>query len=518
MDTKRILLTVFSGLLAFAMLLPGCAQAARTTEQTVLQTASLATELSATPSETKASEEPSKGKTMLAVGDMVSVGAASDGGAQRGWVEIVGEELAMTEITNAANADASVTAAAGGSLISGQIEENKGKSYDLVLIEGGVNDALKAVDIGRIVPKSAAETKAEDLDEQTFAGGYEKLLMLAKGAFPDAVVACVIAGKMNSQKGCVSDMRRFAEIVRLAGEKWGAPVLDLYNDGAFEEEYKPKSNKNVKNDRMTPNAAGHEIYGRYVSAFLREIDGREFEPTFKIGPGMCDIGSVLSEKVVVYYGDSICDKTSQEDPERQKTRFYSYAGRISEMYGTKELNRSKSGASLSTVRQGNLIITQTKADLRRKIDMIVIEGGVNDAWDSAPVGKPSDMTVEDFDASRLDRSTMAGGLEELLWKLTTAHPEAVIVYMINFKLNSGAGMLNNMTKYVETIKVLCDKWGVPYLDLYNDGWFNARFDIRSTTHSGDGVHPNGAGYDMLSPVLAAFMADTYLAAKAKSAR
>ena len=506
--SKKIFRMILCGLLIAAMLLPGCAQPAQTTDREK-ETTPASSEVAET---TTGEKDPFKGKSLLVVGDMVTVGAKTDGGDLRGWAEIVAEERGMT-VKNAANVEAAVSAAAGTSQISAQIEAEKGNSYDFVLIEGGVNDAVKAVDIGRIVSKSAAETKDEDLDKETYAGGYEYLLKKAKEAFPDAVVGCVIAGRMTSQKGCVSDMRRFAQTVSLAGKKWGVPVLDLYNSETFEEEYMPKSLKHVKNDRITPNAAGHEIYGSYISAFLDEITGREYEPVFEIGPGTCDVGEVLNGKLVVYYGDSICDKSSHDYPEKLKTKFFSYAGRITEMYGTRDFNRGKSGASLSTVRQGNFIISQTRADQRRKVDMIVIEGGVNDAWDSAPVGEVSDMTAENFDKSKLDKSTMAGGLEELLWTLKTNHPEAVIVYMINFKLNSSIGKLNSMTHYVETIKELCDKWGVPYLDLYNDGWFNARFDITSKTHSTDGVHPNGPGYDMLAPVLAEFMADEYVKAK-----
>lgn len=77
-------------------------------------------------------------------------------------------------------------------------------------------------------------------------------------------------------------------------------------------------------------------------------------------------------------------------------------------------------------------------------------------------------------------------------------------------------IVKDMTAYVEMIKALCDKWGVVYLDLYNDGWFNARFDIKSRVYSNDGLHPNAAGFDVLAPVLAEFMADTYIAAKQSS--
>ena len=196
-----------------------------------------------------------------------------------------------------------------------------------------------------------------------------------------------------------------------------------------------------------------------------------------------------------------------------RTTYYSYAGRISELYGTKTYNRGRNSASFSTARGTNTITNQTKTDLNRKVDMIVIEGGVNDAMDSAPVGAVSDMTSENFDTDKLDKKTMAGGLEEVLYTLKENHPEAVIVYMILYKVDFSMGRCNDMDEYVDTIKALCDKWGVEYLDLYNDVWFNIKFNTKSRVYTNDGLHPNAAGYDFLTPVLAEFMADAYVKSK-----
>ena len=248
-----------------------------------------------------------------------------------------------------------------------------------------------------------------------------------------------------------------------------------------------------------------------ISEFMGEIYGNKREPVFETQAGLCGVAAVLSGKKVLYYGDSVCDKSFHDDPTR--TVYYSYAGRISEKYGTKTYNRGKDSASFSTTRGTNTIINQTKADLNRKVDMIVIEGGVNDAMDAAPVGVISDMTAENFDADKLDKKTMAGGLEEVLYTLTENHKEAVIVYMILYKVDFSMGKCKEMDEYVDTIKALCDKWGVTYLDLYNDVWFNLRFNIKSRVYTNDGLHPNAAGYDFLTPVLAEFMADAYVSAK-----
>lgn len=582
-------------------------------------------------------EEELKGKTALFAGDAFMAGADPEDTPD--FIRQAAEVISFSDYKNASAEDAAVTDIPGRTTVASQLEAERGNGYDIIILGCGVTDAARAVDIGRVTAKSAEETSEEELDTSKFAGGFENLLMTAKKLFPDASVGCIIPPEISSVTGCVSDMRRFAAVMRAACVKWGVFTLDL-TDEETELEYRPQTgytaetNMNIyqnngpeyaidgdtstlfwaagaalenhsftvdlgalsnvssvrlimgsekypknymhsavieyssdkeeftqlceldKNDRETYNnesftaryvrvrATAYDVewplitefeidavpqdgksreralkYGEddcgklagRTADFIYEIYNKKAVPSFEQGPGSCDVSAVLYDKKVIYYGDSVCDKSFHDDPSR--TVYYSYAGRIRELYGTKTYNRGKNGASFSTARGLNTIIAQTKQDLTRKADMIVIEGGVNDAMDSAPVGVVSDMTADNFDASKLDKKTLAGGLEEVLYTLSANHPEAVIMFMILYKVDFNTGRCMDMTEYVDMIKALCDKWGVAYLDLYNDGWFNERFDVKSRLYTNDGLHPNAKGYDVLTPVLAEFMADTYTAAK-----
>ena len=587
-------------------------------------------------------EEKLKDKTALFVGDALFAGVSSEDNVSDGIVSRTASKFAFKTVKNAAEDGASVSDIPGKPTVYSQLEAESNNKYDFVIIEGGVTDAAAAVDIGRIVPEKADETDESELDTKKFAGGFEKTLMTAKKLFPDASVGCFIAPEIKSGVGAVSDMRRFAEVMRLACEKWGVFVLDASGNNDIKIEYNKNTGRTASTNLSVYEGNGPEnaidgdtstlfwAYGgaydgstftvdlsvlsdvssvnlimgsekyqnnymhsalmeysadgeeytklcdlnktnritycdtkftaRYVrvrstaydvewplitefeieaepskdaggeyekpvrisgadlekltaliSEFMGEIYSNKREPVFETKAGLCGVASVLSGKKVLYYGDSVCDKSFHDDPAR--TTYYSYAGRISELYGTKTYNRGRNSASFSTARGTNTIINQTKTDLNRKVDMIVIEGGVNDAMDSAPVGAVSDMTSENFDTDKLDKKTMAGGLEEVLYTLKENHPEAVIVYMILYKVDFSMGRCNDMDEYVDTIKALCDKWGVEYLDLYNDVWFNIKFNTKSRVYTNDGLHPNAAGYDFLTPVLAEFMADAYVKSK-----
>ena len=169
-------------------------------------------------------------------------------------------------------------------------------------------------------------------------------------------------------------------------------------------------------------------------------------------------------------------------------------------------NCGVSGASVSTIRGNNTVYNQVLTN-RLPMNYVILEGGVNDAWDSCKVGAMVEASPEETDIGSLDLSTFAGGLEQLLYQTKKQFPNAKIGYIICFKMGVSYGRLGNMTEYVEMTKKICDKWGVAYLNLHDDVEFNKTFDIKSKTNSPDGIHPNANGYDLLYPIIAQFMAD-----------
>jgi lysophospholipase L1-like esterase len=150
---------------------------------------------------------------------------------------------------------------------------------------------------------------------------------------------------------------------------------------------------------------------------------------------------------------------------------------------------------------------------KTKYDFVVLEGGVNDAWDKIAVGEVSPGTAEETDINALDRSTMAGGMEHLLYNAKKLYPEATIIFVFNFKLRAGApGNCGKMDDYIAEQKKICDKWGVPYVDLYSmDELTTALHPESKGTYSNvylsDFIHPTSAGYDIIYPYIEEFMID-----------
>ena len=186
---------------------------------------------------------------------------------------------------------------------------------------------------------------------------------------------------------------------------------------------------------------------------------------------------------------------------------YSWAGRIQKQYGTISDNRSCSGWCLSTVRgAGGQIVNQLKSAQNGDYDMIVVQGGVNDAWGTtdgtnivAPVGEMSDS----FDVKDFDNSTYAGGLEEFFYYARKFFPDATLCYIISFYMpRAGVGNVEDMEDYYAMGMQICDKWGVPYLDMYHDDYLNYELlEINTLKCLQDPVHPNALGYERISPYI-----------------
>ncbi len=208
--------------------------------------------------------------------------------------------------------------------------------------------------------------------------------------------------------------------------------------------------------------------------------------------------SVLYQKSALFVGDSICAATQDAG------LFYrGWAGRIGTVNDMDYVNGGVSGASCSTTRENNRIVTQLLKNSNRTFDYVILHGGVNDAWDSREVGTVS----AGFDLEDFDTYTFAGGLEEMIFHAQKCYPTAKIGYIMNFAApNCTKGTVSNMDAYFARAKQICDKWGIPYLNLYeNDDFCNNVLKVTETTYLPDNIHPNAQGYDLLYPVIEAWM-------------
>lgn len=209
----------------------------------------------------------------------------------------------------------------------------------------------------------------------------------------------------------------------------------------------------------------------------------------------------LQGKSVMFVGDSLCEAVREWDDPVYATKA-GWAGRIAEEKGMICNNRSKGGASMSLCRGENTVINQLIAEDGNKYDYLILQGGCNDAWDNTPVG----AMTEDFNGP-FDLNTFAGGLEST-FKYAKEHFEgSVFGYIVTFQMPASPyGRMSDMSEYFALSKKICEKWGIPYLDLFFDENLNKYLLKSHTTEClPDTVHPNSAGYNVITPYISSWM-------------
>lgn len=205
----------------------------------------------------------------------------------------------------------------------------------------------------------------------------------------------------------------------------------------------------------------------------------------------------LYKKSVLFVGDSIGEAVCEwNSPDYGNT--VGWAGRIIHWNEMSGLNACKGGASIGDCRGENIVINQLIANKNNEYDYVIIEGGGNDAWDSAPVGE----VTEGFDGP-FDTASFGGGLEATFKYAFENYKNAAFGFIIIYQTPSSQfGRMSDMSEYFALAKKICDKWKIPYLDLYFDEDFNKNI-MKSATPENipDTVHANSSGYNIISPMI-----------------
>lgn len=200
----------------------------------------------------------------------------------------------------------------------------------------------------------------------------------------------------------------------------------------------------------------------------------------------------LWNKKAVFTGDSICYGEGSN-------------GGYSKLIGLNNhmvvQNIAVSGATIVNT-SGRFCISNSIASLDSDADYVILEGGVNDASLTLPMGN---ITVNYWRS--FDESTFCGAFEKMLndvWeKYPTQKKGYILVHKCTGGFSSDIGSGTNGAYYDAVIK-MCKKWGIPVLNLQDSvppmAFWGASEKpqlkaIREAyTLNGDGWHPNLEGY------------------------
>lgn len=238
--------------------------------------------------------------------------------------------------------------------------------------------------------------------------------------------------------------------------------------------------------------------------------------------------NVLFQRTAIFDGDSICHGTSvgSSDP----TYGQGWAGRIGKLNNMNYKNYGISGGVITSNDAFEDIDLHSVVDNIDNMyndypdaDYIIFEGGTNDAdrlgvfTDNSKVGT---LDITDF-SGNYDVKTFTGALETIFFKATKYWSGKHIGYIVAQKMGYGSKQYDkehsNRRAYFERAIEVCEKWGIPYKDLWNDCYLNPKnpnmYTYGKTADENialgnlyvDGQHLSAGGYDYISPIIEGWM-------------
>lgn len=218
-----------------------------------------------------------RNKTAIFFGDSVAYGYSTGG---KGYGFFCDEIADFKSYTNAAVNTATInTKTQQSNNISNQIEKHKNEYYDYVILQGGYGDLRDVPPLGRITESF----NANDFDMNTFSGGIEYTLFLAKKYYPNSKIGFIISYNVpKSNYGIRSNYNRtkqYWDVVKEACRKWQIPYLDFFEGKAFyngiiqgySDIFEVYTTKYLESDYIHPNIDGYNIICSFIVEWMKEI-------------------------------------------------------------------------------------------------------------------------------------------------------------------------------------------------------------------------------------------------------
>ena len=200
----------------------------------------------------------------------------------------------------------------------------------------------------------------------------------------------------------------------------------------------------------------------------------------------------LAGKSILSFGDSIAEGAG--------SGFVSYSHIIAQNNDMSLTSLALSGARMRKVEgSDNSVCVQVDNAITNysgtSFDFVLLEGGTNDV-NEATLGDIS----SDYDTTTCDNSTFTGALEINISKIRNTWHGANIIYVLTHKMTTRN--TEKQKTFHDRIVEVCNKWSIPYVDIYNNGQINSYIESVVNNYfpdKGDGTkdktHPNLSGYE-----------------------
>ncbi|WOA56397.1 BppU family phage baseplate upper protein [Bacillus mycoides] len=189
------------------------------------------------------------------------------------------------------------------------------------------------------------------------------------------------------------------------------------------------------------------------------------------------------------YGDSITDNFRSDN----------YVALISRSHGVIPRNYGLSGRTIASRPSQDAQYPPAVTDyvnMNNNADVITIFCGTNDYGNQLTLGTINSTVKTEF----------YGALNILALGLIEKYPGKKIAFITPMQ-RRGPSLAVPLSTYVNAVKEIGTKYGIPVLDLYNNCGLYPDSDLINNTFfsNKDGLHPNPEGYKVFSPRIATFL-------------
>ncbi len=129
-------------------------------------------------------------------------------------------------------------------------------------------------------------------------------------------------------------------------------------------------------------------------------------------------------------------------------------------------------------------------------DYVILESCLNDGFNGVPKG-----TVVDGNFEPTTTTTFASAMEYMINRAITLFPNAKIGVIIPHRESH----YTNIEPYNQITRTVCEKWSIPYIDLYKESGICFNNPTQKAVMFVDNTHLTAAGYDMITDKIEAWM-------------
>ena len=387
-----------------------------------------------------------------------------------------------------APADGSVTVTAPAAtkdifLVSKAVEMNEAKYYQYFSDQDGINLYNSVLDNSNVALNWKGEASASTTMDLTHAIAVEAGDTVTVGPVSMAQVTQGYAYDLSGNPiGLLNATNMIAEVTFDSGM-----VLLTYTVPA-----------GVGSVRFNVPA---DMSGKYVIVKNTEFTASVYQMISGINPAV--LADPLSSAAGLFAGDSINHGLSSRDEAASSFPGGTggWAARIERDTGLDATNAGTSGWFMVNYNHATYDSIHKLLDKYTANDYqyVLLQGGTNDISKMSSVGTVSDS----FDPATFDQSTYAGALEYTIYKAIKLYGDnAAIGFTSTIKLRNDNPAHAQIYAVAEEV---CEKWGIAYLDLYNNEVLNTALAFDTNEHTNDGTHPDASGYELITPYVIEYM-------------